>query len=189
MQPLPNAGRTTLQCSVLTILRSIKLENQLKTFNIYKHLLLPQRIIKDGFSWPAFLIGPAWLLFKKIWIPAAVAIIGIGLVNFFNQGAEVPIFVSTYCKEEEGYRLSYQYAYEYDCIETIRNWNNFLILLVANFVIAAIGNEVWVRDLINRGYILEKSIQARSLDDALAIIARSRVDFDKTQPMPSSKID
>ncbi len=188
MQPLLNIDRTTLQCSELISSRRMKLENQLKKFDIYKHPLLPQRILKNGFSWPALLIGPVWLLFKRLWVPAAIIIIGIALLNFFNQGAETPIFVSIFCEKERS-SLTYGYYYGEDCLENIRNWNDFLILLVANVVIAVNGNEYWARDLINRGYVSEKSIQARSLDDALAIIAREKIDFDQTQPIQSNKAE
>lgn len=169
----------------------MKLTNQLKKFDIYKHPLLPPRILKNGFSWPALLIGPVWLFIKRLWVPASITIIGIALLTFFNQGAETPIFVSVLCEKERNL-FSSEYIhghYGYDCVETIRNWNDFLILLVANVVIAINGNEFWAHDLINRGYVSEKSIQARSLDDALAILARDQTDFNQTQPIQSNKAE
>ncbi len=184
MQPLPKTDRTTPQCSESTSSRRVKLEKQLKKFDIYKHPLLPQRILKNGFSWPALLIGPAWLLLKRLWVPAAIVIVGIALLNFFNQGIETPIFTNIFCEKERGL-FSENYIdghYGFDCIESIRNWIDFLILFISNVVIAVNGNEYWAHDLINRGYVSEKSVHARSLDDALAIIARNQVDLNQTRP-------
>ena len=38
--------------------------------------LAPDRepvLLRDGFSWGAFLFGPLWLLLHRAWIPAAIA--------------------------------------------------------------------------------------------------------------------
>jgi len=32
-------------------------------------------LIKEGFSWPAFLIAPLWLLFQKLWLAVFVVIV------------------------------------------------------------------------------------------------------------------
>ena len=38
--------------------------------------LAPEKIVflRDGFSTPAFLLGPVWLLWKRAWLPAATVI-------------------------------------------------------------------------------------------------------------------
>lgn len=156
------------------------MENHHKRFDVYIHPLLPQRIVKSGFSWPAFLIGPAWLLVKRLWMPAIFAAVGFLLLTFFNSEIETPVFASMFCVKVGLFSDSPSQFYPTECLELIRTANDFLILLIVNFVIAVYGNEVWARDLINRGYISGKSIQARSLDEALAIMARSRADLSQT---------
>lgn len=163
-------------CSELMILRSLKLTGKIKKFDIYEHPLLAQRILKNGFSWPAFLVGPLWLLFRRVWGSAAVVVVIMVLLNFFNQKAEVPIFASFVCGMEVSV-LPYVYAYDYDCVRSVRQWNDFFILLGVNFFIAVKDNEFWARDLITRGYVSVGSIEARSLDEVLAIIARSGKDL------------
>ena len=33
---------------------------------------LATSFVRDGFSWPAFLLGPAWLAWKRLWVPLGV---------------------------------------------------------------------------------------------------------------------
>ena len=38
-------------------------------------------ILKDGFSWPAFLFGPLWLAWHRLWAEAAIAV-GLWALTF-----------------------------------------------------------------------------------------------------------
>ena len=42
----------------------------------------PEKIVflRDGFSTPAFLLGPAWLLWKQAWLPAAAVVTLLSLL-------------------------------------------------------------------------------------------------------------
>ena len=39
----------------------------MKTFNVYRHSIQGFEAVKVGFSWPASLAGPIWMLVKKLW--------------------------------------------------------------------------------------------------------------------------
>ena len=39
----------------------------MKTFNVYRHPIQGLEAVKVGFSWPASLVGPIWMLVKKLW--------------------------------------------------------------------------------------------------------------------------
>lgn len=152
-------------------------------FRIYEHPLLPQRIVKKGFSWPALLIGPPWLLFKKLWTPAAIALAVMTLFYFVNRSTTDPFLASTLCSRPTLRYFEGSLVSEYtDLCESLRDWYEFLILLVANLLIAADGNSWWAADLSNRGYVVSRTIKARSLDDARAILARESAEFTSTQP-------
>ena len=53
----------------------------MKTFEVYQHPTQSSEAVKEGFSWPAFFFGPAWLLFKQLWLfaVAGLALLGAGL--------------------------------------------------------------------------------------------------------------
>ena len=44
--------------------------------------LAPEKIVflRDGFSTPAFVFGPAWLLWKRAWLPAATVVALLSLL-------------------------------------------------------------------------------------------------------------
>lgn len=49
------------------------------------------RMIKDGFSWPAFILGPFWLARHRLWKPLAIwlgAVLGLSLVMSLIWGAD-----------------------------------------------------------------------------------------------------
>ncbi len=47
----------------------------------------PERIVflRDGFSTPAFLFGPVWLLWKRAWMPAATVVALLSLLTLLAQ--------------------------------------------------------------------------------------------------------
>ncbi|WP_096696009.1 DUF2628 domain-containing protein [Polaromonas sp. AER18D-145] len=146
-------------------------------FSVYEHPLLPQRIVKNGFSWPALLVGPSWLLFKKLWVPSAIALAATTLLWFANQSTTDPVLATALCTKQPIYgSLFTTYS---DLCASLRGWSDFLILLGVNFIIANNGNSWWVNDLSTRGYVHIQTIKARSLDDARALLARG---FASTKP-------
>lgn len=55
--------------------------------HLRRHGLDPDRdikLVKEGFSWPAFFLGALWALWHRLWVPAAiifVAYISVGLAS------------------------------------------------------------------------------------------------------------
>ncbi len=54
------------------------------TIHLRRHGLDPERdivVLKDGFSWPAFLVGVLWALWHRMWWVALALFIGAGVIN------------------------------------------------------------------------------------------------------------
>lgn len=49
--------------------------------------LTPEKIVflRDGFSTPAFLLGPVWLLWKRAWLPAAAVVALLSLLTLLTK--------------------------------------------------------------------------------------------------------
>jgi len=48
-------------------------------------------LVKEGFSWPAFLLAPAWLVFKRMWIVLTLfvaAALAIGALSYAGRISE-----------------------------------------------------------------------------------------------------
>lgn len=39
------------------------------------------RFVPEGFSWPAFLIAPVWLLWHRLWLPLVGYMVALGLIQ------------------------------------------------------------------------------------------------------------
>src|SRR5476651_964616 len=53
--------------------------------------------LREGFSWPAFLFGPLWLLARRLWRPLAAwcvgaLLIGLAISNGLMRGSAAPWF-------------------------------------------------------------------------------------------------
>lgn len=151
-------------------------------FSIYKHPLLPQRIVKIGFSWPAFLIGPAWLLFKKLWIAAALVLLAATVLHFMNHTGD-PFLANQLCFKYGPGWIEPELIGKYNqACEELRIWYDFFILIGINLYVGLEGNGLWASDLLHRGYACIQTVEARSLDDARAILTRESAEFTSTQP-------
>lgn len=61
------------------------------------------RLIRDGFSWIAFIVPPLWLLWHRLWLAALAAIVVLGLLSALGEsrglgiaGALLTLLVSLY---------------------------------------------------------------------------------------------
>lgn len=43
------------------------------------------RLIRDGFSWMAFILPPLWLLWHRLWIEALLAFVALGLLMVLGE--------------------------------------------------------------------------------------------------------
>lgn len=134
-------------------------EAVLVEFRVFEHPLLPPRILKSGFSWPAMFIGPAWLLFRTLWSSACVFGAIFGILHFAINSSDAPILNEMFCLGS-------------DCYNSAKEIADLFILCTANFFVALNANDLWAQDLEKRGYVVAKAVRARSLDDARAILSR-----------------
>ena len=53
-------------------------------------------LVREAFSWGAFLFGPLWLLVHRAWVPAVMALaVGVGIVRL-AQDSLVPVLFAVY---------------------------------------------------------------------------------------------
>ncbi|MBK9027251.1 MAG: DUF2628 domain-containing protein [Propionivibrio sp.] len=145
-------------------------------YRLYEHPLLPWRIVKRGFCWPALIVGPAWLLIKRLWLPTVVLIISVAAAYYLNHNNLTEEMVLNVCgvlSNGQWYAIYNSGITDLDCELRTRNID-VLILILAQVATAYFVNSLWERDLVTRGYTLTKSLRARSLDEARAILARER---------------
>lgn len=120
------------------------------TYHIYQHPISGYEAVKVGFSWPAFFFGIFWMLFKKLWIPAALWFsfgIAVGAIR------EIAIVL-----ESELLAMLY-----------------FVLLggdLVVIFIVAFKGNEWRRKNLVKRGFELMQKLEAETPEAAIAFVAK-----------------
>lgn len=109
-------------------------------FYVYEHPLLPQRIVKNGFCWPAFFDGPCYLIYRQLWVPLVVWLICIGLLKYFV--------------------IQYPHA-SFDSEEATNAEVAIAIgFLVGLMIIGGAVNGLWAENLKTKGYKLVRSIKA-----------------------------
>ena len=131
-------------------------EDGLTEYRVYEHPLLPKRIVKQGLCWPALILGPAYLIYRRLWVPLVLWIVAIGFVRYFAI-SQYPL---------------YDNIYSDDAITVERICNGALI--AGLLILWGITNNLWQDDLETRGYAKVKTLRARSMDEALAIIEREK---------------
>ena len=139
-------------------------------YKVYEHPLLPKRIVKIGVCWPALIIGPAYLIYKRLWVSIIVLVLAIVLVRYLSSlmlQTEVCDMSGNNCGHINPDEL---YNERMSTIELIVEGALFMSLLWLWFF----ANSIWEKDLNNRGYTMTKSLRARSMDDALAILEREK---------------
>lgn len=131
---------------------------ELDEYRVYEHPLLPNKIVKKGYSWPALIIGPVYLIYRQLWVPAFIWFVSIVVVRILSIYG-VPECDNCPIKQND-----------MNTIDQISALATFFGLGTLWFF----TNDLWEKDLINRGYIMTKSLRARSMDDARAIIEREK---------------
>lgn len=135
-------------------------------YRVYEHPLLPKRIVKIGVCWPALIIGPAYLIYRRLWGPIIVWVLAIVLVRYLSGlmiQTETCEMLDNNCSQITNEMMSR--------IEQIVEGALFTSLLL----LWLFTNSIWEKDLNKRGYTMTKSLRARSMDDALAIIEREKI--------------
>ena len=100
--------------------------------------------VKDGFSWPGFLVPLPWLLVKRLWLGTllyALIAVAAGLAGSF-----LPLAGDA----------------------------GMLLALIANLYAGLEGNELIRRKLIRRGFVQAGSVLARTRDEAEILFFTAR---------------
>lgn len=115
-------------------------KNRLKTYRVYSH---PGRrvpiVVKEGFSWGAFAIGPVWFLLNRMWL-------NFTLVSAFFGGA----------------RLYFENREISDEMDSLAVTGVSLLFFVTWFLIGKFANFLLRSDLEDRGYALLATVKARN---------------------------
>ena len=112
----------------------------MKTFSVYVH---PHgediQAVKNGWSWPAFLLGEFWAFYKNLFLAAIIAII----IDFI---------------------LIHDYYYDYYIID---NSYLFAMSIISAIVFGLQGNG-WVKERLRKqGYVYKGSVPAADADTAI----------------------
>ncbi|HEY3196588.1 MAG TPA: DUF2628 domain-containing protein [Nitrospirales bacterium] len=118
----------------------------MNTFQIYHHPTLGDEAIKVGFSWPAFFLGPVWMLRKRLW--------GLAVLWFLIYVILSVIEASTVAvsNRTEGIMFSVM----------------MVGLYTALWLVPGIKGNAWrATNLTRRGYRISNEVQANTAEDAL----------------------
>lgn len=121
---------------------------------LYEHPLLPSRIVKRGFCWPALIVGPAWLLLKRLWVPTVVLAVSVAAAYYLNHNnisEKLILHVCSVLPNGQWHAISSSGITDLDCELRTRNID-VLILILAQAATAYFVNSLWERDLVTRGY-------------------------------------
>lgn len=134
-------------------------------FRIYENPFGYQEAVKQGWSWPAFIFGGFWALWKKLWLIGSITVF-IYLVLFVIQEF-----------------LSWLYFFKYLSIAFIKpieglleNYRSFalfrniffLIVLIISIFFGKHGNKWRERNLISRGFEFKGTVKAETAEGAIA---------------------
>lgn len=126
----------------------------MKRFHVLRHPDGTLTAIKEGFSWPGFLLGGFWLLYHRVYVLGGGAVLG-GIVLY-------GIFPSP-----EGYFLGVPYGHRFG----IADAGNIII----QGLIGMLGNAWRLDSVIKRGFELIDSVEANTSDGARAVHLRGGV--------------
>jgi len=117
----------------------------MKTYRIYQH---PRKrapvVVKVGFSWPAFIIGPLWFLLNGMWLNFVIVTALVGTAHIYFRSAPENLWVSLLA----------------------------LIYLVIWFLVGKWANAMLGSDLRTEGYQVSETVQARNASQAREKAAR-----------------
>jgi len=140
-------------------------QDELTEYRVYEHPLLPKRIVKHGFCWPVLFVGPAYLIYRRLWAAVVIWLVAIVLVRY------LVLWMHPNCTSDY---IGVCYFFTADLSATVENMT-VVAMAIGLLLLGIATNKLWENDLIKRGHIMIKSLRARSMDDALAIIEREKM--------------
>ena len=122
----------------------------MKTFNVYRHPIQGLEAVKVGFSWPASLVGPIWMLVKKLW-----GLFGLWLALYIA----LSLVEAVTDKSEQGGDQALVY-----------------LLLAAGYSALTLvpgfkGNKWREKNLVRRGFVMLGTVQAETPEAAISQVA------------------
>ncbi|RKS86025.1 uncharacterized protein DUF2628 [Orbus hercynius] len=134
----------------------------MKNYKLFKHDDGRIEAVKQGWSWPGFVLeifglGFIWGLVKKLWFVAILLII-FRIALFIISDSVSP--------DMDGYTSSYQYQ---NALNTALMWSIvfFIVQLAVAIVIGVQGNSLREKNLISKGYELVGTAEALNPDMAI----------------------
>ena len=124
----------------------------MKTYQVYKHSVQGIKAVKDGFSWPAFLIFPIWFIHKKLGQELLRIIAFIG-----GCWGAIITFAATYNFIAGNDPLHYAPAL---C---------GLFLCIMGIIYCFKANEIYASRLQELGYELIATVEAQTTSYAIAL--------------------
>lgn len=119
----------------------------MKTFRIYEHPQGSHYAVKLGWSWPGFLFGAIWALYKKLWLPGA----GLFILFFILKVIEADVYMSS--GEQAGREISGLIG---------------LLGIVLAILFGVNGNRWHENNLKSRGFELQDTLDAENPEAAIA---------------------
>jgi hypothetical protein len=119
----------------------------MKMFTVYKHPVNGYQAVKQGFCWPAFFFGGIWSLVSKMWGITGLILLAAILVS----AVEISI-----ASADAGSAALF----------------SFVMSMGLAVIIGYNGNEWRSKNLIGKGYFIEKvGVSAANKDAAIAVAA------------------
>jgi hypothetical protein len=123
----------------------------MKTFNVYRHPIQGLEAVKVGFSWPATLVGPIWMLVKKLW-----GLFGLWLAMYIASSLVEAV---TDKSEPTGAQA---------LVYLLLAAGYFALVLIPGFK----GNKWRERNLSRRGFEMLGTVEAETPDAAISRLAK-----------------
>ena len=125
------------------------MEEEVKTYKIFKHPNGEIQAVKQGWSWPGFFFGGLWALIKKLWgVAILLFIIGLMIKAFsfiisISQGIEVGLVVD---------RILFS-----------------IFGITTGIVLGINGNKLREKKLISNGFEYKDIVNANNPQEAIAL--------------------
>jgi hypothetical protein len=122
-------------------------------YRMYEHPLRKAHIVKLGNCWPALFFAPLILLYRRLWLISFIYLVAV---------TGLPLYLLSTREPGE--------SYDWNIVDEF----NSVLVIAATLVVVACSNKWWEESLIRRGFVATKSVEARSHDEALAILERQK---------------
>lgn len=140
----------------------------MKIYSIYESPIAKTKVVKVGWSWPAFIFLFPWLILKGFWFDfILLMVLSISVGKLIGLSPHL-----SYTLTDDEIYLFFSFV--------------FLISLLINITAGAYGNRMISKKLLKRGYIRTGTYTAPSSEAALAKHRRASLSADKSSKETTS---